>query len=430
LRSDSDKLEVGKHLKTNVASLSLNKVRQLFERPVIGDVGRAVADELAQVRPAIVPGSRIAIAVGSRGIADIVPIVASTVDVLKGQGAIPFIVPAMGSHGGATAEGQTEVLRSYGIAESTVGAPVRSSMDTVELPLGRGGNRVFMDRLACESDGVVLINRVKPHTDYHGPYESGLVKMSVIGLGKHDQALEIHSHGVYGLRELIPPTAEGILSTGKILFGVAIIENAFDETMQVKVLRADEILREEPQLLEVARAHMPRLPVDVIDVLIVDRLGKDISGCGMDPNTIGRMMIRGESEPLRPNIKAILVTDLTPGSHGNALGIGLADVITQKLFDKIDTAAMYENTVTSSFLERGKIPIVAADDATAYAYARRSCGVIPDGLERIVRIRDTLHLGDVYVSDAILADLTGRSDIEVSAGPCAVFSESGTLNPF
>jgi hypothetical protein len=419
-----------KHLKTNAASLCLTKVRQLFDRPVVGDVGRAAVQELAAMTSTIVPGSRIAIAVGSRGIADIVPIVSTTVDVIKRQGAIPFIVPAMGSHGGATAEGQADVLRGYGITESAVGAPVRSSMDTVELSHSTAGNRVFMDRQAYESDGVVLINRVKPHTDYHGPYESGLVKMSVIGLGKHDQALEIHSYGVYGLRELIPPTAERILSTGKILFGVAIIENAFDETMQVKALRADEILRAETQLLELSRAHMPRLPVDAIDVLMVDRLGKDISGCGMDPNIIGRMMIRGEPEPLRPTIKAILVTDLTPGSHGNALGIGLADVITRRLFEKIDMDAMYENIVTSSFLERGKIPVVAPDDATAYAYARRSCGALPVGLERIVRIQDTLHLSDVYVSDAILADLAERPDIEVLAGRDAVFSESGSLNPF
>ena len=380
--------------------------------------------------PAIMPGASIAIAVGSRGISDIVTIVATTVAAIKGQGASPFIVPAMGSHGGATAEGQIEVLRSLGITESAVGAPIRSSMDAVELPPGDGLNRAFMDRYAFESDGVVLINRIKPHTDYHGAHESGLVKMSVIGLGKHRQALEIHGFGVHGLRELIPPTAERLLATGKILFGIAIIENGYDETMQVTALRADEIIREEPRLLQLAKANMPRLPVDEIDVLIVDRLGKDISGCGMDPNIIGRMMIRGEAEPLRPQIKAIMVTDLTEGSHGNALGIGLADVITRRLFEKIDTTAMVENIVTSTFLERGKIPIVAADDATAYAYARRSCGMTKAGHERIVRIQDTLHLGSVYVSDAILADIKDRSDIEVAGKAGAVFSENCALLPF
>jgi len=417
-------------LTANDNPLRLSKIRQLFERPVVADVRLAVIRELQTVMPAIVPGARIAVAVGSRGIADIASIAAVVVDAIKERGAIPFIIPAMGSHGGATAKGQAEVLRSYGITESAVGAPIRSSMDTVELPPGDGANRVYMDRLAYESDGVVLINRIKPHTDYHGAYESGLVKMSVIGLGKHRQALEIHSFGVHGLRELIPPTAERILTTGKILFGIGIIENAFDETMQVKALRADEMMREEPRLLEIARANMPRLPVDEIDVLIVDRLGKDISGCGMDPNIIGRMMIHGEPEPLAPQIGAIMVTDVTAGSHGNALGIGLADVITRRLFDKIDTAAMYENIVTSTFLERGKIPIIADDDATAYAYALRSCGKIQAGHERIVRIRDTLHLGSVYVSEAILADLTGRSDIEVAGKPTKVFSENRTLRPF
>ncbi len=412
------------------STLRLAKVRLRFKRPFLPDVSLALKQEFDRVGPLIPAGGRIAVAVGSRGIADIAEIVKTTVGFLKEQGAAPFIVPAMGSHGGATAHGQAEVLRSYGMTESYLEAPIRSSMDTVELTRKGDHDRVFMDRHAYESDGVILINRVKPHTDYHGTYESGLVKMSVIGLGKHAQALEMHSFGVYGLRELIPPTAERILATGKVICGVAIVENAYDETMLVKVLNADEIMQEEPHLLEIARENMPKLPVEEIDALIVDRLGKDVSGCGMDPNIIGRILIRGEAEPESPCIKSIVVTDVTEGSHGNALGIGLADVITRRLFEKIDFPAMYENIVTSSFLERGKIPIIAEDDATAYVYARRSCGRLPPGGERVVRILDTLHLGEVYVSRAVLDEIAGRSDIEVLGEPVEAFGKDGVLIPF
>jgi hypothetical protein len=410
--------------------LKLTKIRQLLERPVLTDIQSALRDELERMGPLIMPSAQIAIAVGSRGIANSVEIVSATVEFVKARGATPFIIPAMGSHGGATAEGQTDVLRGYGITEGSVGAPIRSSMDVVELTQDGDPNRVFMDRIAHESDGVILVNRVKPHTDYHGPYESGMAKMSVIGLGKHRQALEIHSFGVFGLRELIPPTAQRVLATGKILFGVAIVENAYDETMLIKGLKAGEIMQEETRLLDIAKANMPRLPVEEIDVLIVDRLGKDISGCGMDPNIIGRMMIRGEAEPESPRIRSIVVTDVTEGSHGNALGIGLADVITRSLYDKIDLPAMYENIVTSSFLERGKIPIIADNDATAYAYARRSCGRLAEGGERVMRIRDTLHLGEVYVSEAILQDLGGRSDIEILGRTTDAFGPDGRLLPF
>jgi hypothetical protein len=410
--------------------IQVTKARQQFERPVIPDVPLAVQRELDRIGVAIEPKSRIAIAAGSRGIANIAAVIKAVVAHVKVQGAAPFIVPAMGSHGGATAEGQAEVLSSYGITERSVGAPIRSSMDVVELTQAGDPHRVFMDRHAYEADGVILVNRIKPHTDYHGTYESGLVKMSVIGLGKHRQALEIHSYGVHGLRELIPPTAERILATGKILFGIALVENAYDETMMVRALNAGEIMQAEPGLLDIAKAHMPRLPTDEIDVLIVDRLGKDISGCGMDPNIIGRIMIRGEVEPESPRIKSIVVTDLTDGTHGNALGIGLADVITRRLFDKINLPVMYENIVTSSFLERGKIPIIAQDAATAYAYARRSCGMIPPGRERIVRISDTLHLGEVYVSPAILDEIRDRADIQVLGKPVDLFDQAWELLPF
>ena len=411
-------------------NLQLTKVRRSYARPAVADVAGEVAAQVGEVaRDASIQGS-IAIAVGSRGIANIVDIVRTVVSELRARGASPFVIPAMGSHGGGTAEGQAEILAGYGITAQSVGCPIRSSMETVELTPDGGHNRVFMDRLAYASDGVVLINRVKLHTDFHGPHESGLVKMSVIGLGKHRQALEIHSAGVHGLRHHIPWTAQQIFASGKVLFGIALVENAYDETMVVRALRADEILAQEPALLDISRANMPSLPVDDIDVLIIDRMGKDISGSGIDPNIIGRNLIRDEPEPERPRVKAMTVHDLTPASHGNAVGMGFADVTTRRLFNRLDLQATNENTVTSSFLQRGKIPVVAPDDETAYAWALRSCNLAAGTPPRVVRILDTLHLIDLHVSDSVLSDLRDRDDITILSEAEPTFTATGDLSPF
>jgi hypothetical protein len=349
---------------------------------------------------------------------------------VRERGANPFVVPAMGSHGGATAEGQADILKLYGISEDTMGAPVRSSMDVVELPCGDLSFRIFMDRHVHESDGAILINRIKPHTDFHARYESGLMKMALIGLGKLDGARAVHDFGVRGLRELIAPGAAQVLSTGKILAGVGVVENAFHETLHVEVLRADQIAREEPRLLDLAKRNMPRLPVDTVDVLVVDRMGKDISGVGIDPNITGRIGVPGEPEPPAPRVSAMMVCDLTAQTHGNAIGVGLADVITRRLFAKIDYDATYGNVITSSFLERGKIPVVAENDRAAFEVARRSCGYLPEGRERIVRILDTLHLEEVYVSTAVAEELTDRDGIEVIERGSDMFDGNGELTRF
>ena len=411
-------------------TLQLTRIRQQFDNERLTDVEAAVTQELERLRQALRPGARIAIAVGSRGIANLTAIVSATVAFVKAAGAEPFIVPAMGSHGGATAAGQAEMLAGLGVTAETVGAPVRSSMETVELPQGDSEMRLFMDRSAYESDGVILVNRIKPHTDYHGPYESGLAKMVVIGLGKHDQPLEIHRFGVRGMKELMPAAAKRLFATGKIIGGVAIVENACHQTMLVRALPADRIMAEEPELLAVATARMPKLPVERIDVLIIDLIGKNISGVGIDTNIIGRMGIRGEPEPDSPNIAAIIVADVTPESHGNALGIGLADVITRKLFDAIDFQAMYENVYTATFLGRAKVPVVAADAREAFKYALRSCGVLEPGRERIIRIRDTLTLDEMYVSNAVREELEARAGIEVLGQPVNLFDDTGALTAF
>lgn len=406
------------------------KIRQRFDRSEIDDPGAAVREQLARVEPFVQPGARIAIAVGSRGISNLPAVVKAVSEFVKARGAHPFIVPAMGSHGGATAEGQREVLRLNGASEESMGTPVRATMEVVELPRGSLSHRIFMDRHAYESDGVILINRIKPHTDYHGRYESGLMKMALIGLGKLEGALAIHAFGVHGLRELIGPGARQVLATGKILAGVALVENACHETMIARVLKADEIPDEEPKLLDVAVRNMASLPVEDIDVLVIDRMGKDISGVGIDSNITGRIGVRGQPDAASPRIKAIVVTDLTDVSHGNAIGVGLADVITRRLYDKIDRGDTYRNVITSSFLERGKIPVVAASDREAFEMALRSCGHVPEGQERIIRILDTLRLEEMYVSPAVAEDLRQSPRIDTSGADADLFDGTGALLPF
>jgi hypothetical protein len=419
---------VGSQMNSNF-QLRLHKAEVRFDRPIVADIETTVA---RQIKPALF-GSRknIAIAVGSRGIANIARIVKQTVRSLHDFGLSPFIIPAMGSHGGATAEGQAQVLASYGVTEREIGCPVRSSMEVLSLPSEGLPHALYMDRSAFEADGIVLINRIKPHTDFHGPYESGLVKMSVIGLGKELQAVAIHDFGVHGLRDLVPKAAARILDLGKIVAGIAIVENAYDETAQIELVPANQILAREPALLEDARKNMPRFPVHEIDVLIVDELGKNISGSGMDTNIIGRIYIPGEPEPSTPRIRSIIVDDVTSESHGNATGLGLADVITRRFYSKIDFPVTYRNIITSSFLERGKTPVIAETAREAFQIAMRSCGKIAPDTERVVRIRNTLQLSEIYVSSAI-ARHAGECplDIDVSENATELFTAKGDLVPF
>jgi hypothetical protein len=408
----------------------LFRIRQRFRDNALDDPEGSVRQQLVRLNDLIRPGARIAIAVGSRGIHRLALVVKEVGDFLKRCGAEPFVVPAMGSHGGATAEGQAEILRLYGVSRDLIGIPVRSSPEVVELPRGPLHNRIFMDRHAYASDGVILINRIKPHTDYHGTCESGLMKMAVIGLGKRPGALAVHRLGVRGLRELIAPSARRVLEGGKILGGVGLVENARHELMQVRVLRADEIAAEEPTLLETARENMPSLPVKAIDVLVIDRMGKDISGIGIDSNITGRIGIRGQDEPANPQVRAVMVSDLTAESRGNAIGVGLADVITRRLCDKIDRRETYANVVTSGFLERGKIPVVADSDRQAFEIALGTCGNTSAGEERIIRIRDTLHLEEVLVSRAVAAEMTDPGRFEMVRADVDLFDVSGTLTPF
>lgn len=387
------------------------KVQQRFRAEKLGDVAVALRSELTSSGVVLKRGSRIAIAVGSRGITNLPLIVGEIVAWVRARGGEPFIVPAMGSHGGATAEGQRKILESYGIAA----APIVSSMEVARLGLD-----AFMDREAFQSDGVILINRIKPHTSFQGVHESGLMKMIAIGLAKDAGARAIHRFGVEGLRELMPRVARTILASGKILLGIAIVENAYDETMVVRAIPAARIPDEEPALLQLARRNMPSLPVTELDVLVVDQIGKDISGTGMDTSVIGRLRIAGQPEPTSPRIKRIVVRDLSAGSGGSAYGIGLADVTTRRLADKTDWQVTNANVQASGFTERGKLPHVAETDEAALEFALR--GLAPD-MARIVRIRNTLHLETMLVAESVLEELQGRDQINV-VGPVPSFFAS------
>jgi hypothetical protein len=406
----------------------LAKIRQRFDRSRLDNPPADARRQLSRLDELLRPGMRIAIAAGSRGIDHLAPIVREISAYLKARGAHPFVVPAMGSHGGATGEGQAAVLKEYGISEYAVGAPVRSSMATVELPHGELPLRIFMDRHAFESDGVVLVNRIKPHTDYHGTYESGLMKMALIGLGKLDGARAVHHFGLHGLRELIAPGAAQVLASGKILAGVGLVENALHQTLELRVLKADEIAREEPRLLELAKRHMPRLPVEDVDVLVIDRMGKNISGVGIDPNVTGRFGVSGQPDAAAPRVSSIVVCDLTDESCGNAIGVGLADVITNRLHAKIDWGSTYANVITSSFLERGKMPIVVPTASEAFDVALRSCGSRSHARPRILRIRDTLNLEELYASAAALEEMT--ADLEIIGKESPMFDDHGELAVF
>lgn len=405
----------------------LVRIRRRFADTHVADVAGAVRAELDDCRVTLPAGAPIAIAVGSRGIDNLVDVVRETVAWVKRRGGQPFIVPAMGSHGGATAAGQRRLIEHYGVTESAVGAPIRSSMAVIELDRGDVGIPVYFDSEAAKAFGTILINRIKPHTSFHGRYESGLMKMIAIGLGKHEQARAIHRYGLQGLRELMPRVADQVLRQGRILLGVALVENAYDKTLLVKAIPGASIPDEEPPLLEIARTNLPRLPIEDIDVLVVDEMGKNISGLGVDPNVIGRLRIRGQPELTSPRIAIIVVRSLTVDSQGNANGMGLADIVTRRLFDRVDLKATYENALTTTFIERARIPLIAETDREAMEFALQALGgADPEDL-RIVRIRNTLHLEELLVSPAVVMTVRSQPDIEVAdpAGPW--FDETGSM---
>ncbi|MGD9940373.1 MAG: lactate racemase domain-containing protein [Clostridia bacterium] len=399
----------------SVALPKMIRLRQRFDSGHLADhaiVTRHVVAEACRLLP---PRARVAVAVGSRGIRNLQSIVGSVVGALRESGADPFIVAAMGSHGGGTSQGQREVLASYGITEKAIRAPIETNMDTMELGCLPSGVPVRFSKAAMEADAVVPIARIKPHTDYRGSIESGLCKMLAIGLGKHEGCARLHKEGFHKFPVLIPEVASFILGRVKVPFGIAILENAYDETFLIEAVPGNQFLKREAELLPLAKSLMPRLLFHKIDVLVVEHIGKDISGAGMDPNIVGRTT-KGILEGfMGPEIGRIVVLGLSEASHGNAIGIGLADFTVEDILDRIDRTSTFANAVASGNPESGRIPIALANEDEAI---RAALACLPEAdplAPRIVRITDTLHLGELLASKALVDDL-GRDPRLIEAG--------------
>lgn len=411
-----DEIDVPLQVRTTNPFPDMVDVEQRFARDHVDDVERAVRAEMSKLAGASLVGKRIAVAAGSRGIAAIDRVVRTTIEELKTFGADPFIVPAMASHGGATAEGQIGVLADLGITEKSMGAPVRASMEVVEIGKLEDGMPIFFDKIASQSDGVVLCCRVKPHTDFRGEWESGLYKMLAIGLGKHRGAVEIHSRGFPNFHHLIPRVGRIVLEKMPILFGVTVVENAYHQVLKVEGVPAADFDDRDKALQVIAKQNIARILVPRIDVLVVDELGKDVSGSGMDPNVTGRCGSPGVDFGVAP-IHRIVVRDLTEATHGNACGLGLADLTTRRCAEKIDFVKTYTNLITATVLEPAKLPIVMRDDREAITVAIITCNNVTTETIRVVRIKNTTELTRIQVSAAVLADIAGREDLKVLGAP-------------
>lgn len=398
----------------------------------IPDVYAAGRDGVADL-PAVesLPvGAEVAITAGSRGIHDFPELLEGIVDELDDRGLEPFVFPSMGSHGGATAAGQREVLADLGITEASLGCPIRSSMDVVEV--GKyDGSPVYADATAADADAILLANRVKPHTDFSAEIESGLCKMAVIGMGKHRGADMMHNAALAGdMGEEIRERARVLFNELPVVGGIALLENAADRATHVEGVPTESILDREPELLERAYDELPTLPVDDLDLLVVDEMGKEVSGTGMDTNVIGRTYFRGETEPNQPDYTRIYVRSLTPPSHGNGLGIGLADVVHQDLVADIDLSDTYVNVATSGEARRAKIPLVVPDDVSAFLLAPSITGTpSPDEL-RIARITNTMEPGTLYVSEPIVPELEAQENVTVGTLQRLEFQDGDLLSNY
>jgi Lactate racemase N-terminal domain len=407
-------------------------VRQTTPQPTVPDVAVEVRREWLNSRIArrIKAGDRIAVGCGSRGIQNIGLIVKTTIESLRELGAKPFVVAAMGSHGGATPEGQRELLASYHIDEEHLGVHVKTDMDATQIGVNSWGDPVWWDRNALAADGVVTVSRIKPHTDFRGKFESGIVKMTVIGLGKREGASQHHRWGWKGLQQMMVESAKVILEKTPFLGGLAILENANEETAELRVIDRDELLDVEPGLLTRARELMGKIPFEELDVLVVGEIGKNYSGAGMDPNVVGRLLIEAapELETNKPKITRICCLDLSPESHGNGTGVGIADLTTDRLLAGIDQAPFRMNNLTARFLWRSKLPISFPTDRECIEQAVETCWQpIPEKL-RFAVIPNTLEVAELWVSRALVDVAALKPGLAVSRDPRPLpFDASGTL---
>jgi hypothetical protein len=415
----------------------IREVLRSVELPNVALVGQRIdtPPALASIREGVrkaleaveLPSGSVAIGVGSRGVSGVGEIVAALVEVLKEAGAEPFVVPAMGSHGASTAEGQAEVLAHLGVGEESVGCPVRATMEAVGFGETPSGVAVFMDRNAYEADSVVVVNRVKPHTAFRGTVESGPTKMLAIGLGKQRGAHSIHSAGWEKIHETIPEAARVAVASGKVAFGLATVENADEEPCKIVAIPAGELEEAEAPLLEEAKRNLARLPFDEIDVLVVDEIGKNISGDGADPNVTGRYPTTAASGG--PSVERMVYLGLTEETGGNANGLGMADVVTERLAAAVDRPATYMNALTSTTPAPVKTPMVMPTDEMAIAAALTMCAGVEPRDARLVRIENTLKLGRVWVSEALLGEVDNDERLEVLEVFRPMRFEEGEIRP-
>lgn len=393
------------------------RARQKFDASELPDVAEAVRAKLSRsgMLARITFGDLVAIAVGSRGVADIVSIVAEVVSAVKAVGGNPFIIPAMGSHGGATAEGQESVLHLLGVTPERVGAPICATMETVELGRLPSGLGVYADKWACEADKIIVVNRIKPHTAFRGPVESGLTKMVTIGLGKQKGAESAHSYGFGVMSEHVIQMAAIMLGRLPVIFGVGTIENAYDRPASIHIIPGERFLEDEPALLLRAKALMPRICFDPIDVLVVEKIGKDISGDGMDPNITGRFPTPYADGGI--TAARVVVLGLTDATDGNANGIGSADITTREVFERIDWAKGYANALTSRGVNTVRMPMFMDTPALAVQAAIKTTHCRDLKQAKLVCIRDTLHLGEILISESMLADAEELDTVEL-IGEC------------
>jgi Lactate racemase N-terminal domain len=409
----------------------LARVRQSIPQPRLADVTGTVRRLIleSRLRERVKPGGRIALGIGSRGITVLPSAARAAVEALQQMGSRPFIVAAMGSHGGATPEGQRALLDGFGITPEAMGVEVRTDMDTVVLGTSPVGLPIYFDKNAYEADGIVLINRVKPHTDFHSTHESGIVKMMVIGLGKRQGAEQVHKLGLRGMKEVLPAVGRFLIKNTKFALGLAILENADDLPAEIVAVEPETAFDVEPALLERARGLMARLPFDRIDVLIVGELGKNYSGAGMDPNVIGRQMVETQPDLDRPVITRLAVLDASAESHGNLVGIGFADLATERLVAKIDPEPFRVNILTSCCLERARIPITLPTDRDVFEAALRTCWRIDPSEARLVIIPNTLELNTLWVTPPLKDEVRAHPHLTLETDDRPIpFSADGTLD--
>lgn len=413
----------------NIDIPPMYRVRQQFYVNPLDDVEQSCTEQIGALSrlQKLDKGAHIAIAVGSRGISNISLITASVVKALKDLGFEPFIVSGMASHGKATDEGQTELLAELGVTEEAVGCPVRASVEVVEIGTIASGLKVYMDRIASEADGIVVINRIKTHTAFHADYESGLVKMLAIGLGNDIGAKSCHQLGFGKMAENIVAMTRMKLEKLPVLFGVAVIEDGVENVSKIEVVDADDILDREPELLKISKSYMPSIGIDQIDVLVVDRMGKEISGDGMDPNITGRY-----ATPYAhggPNVSKLAILSVTEKSHGNVIGVGQADLCTKRLFEAAELETTYVNSLIATVTSVARLPMILPTDHEAIKAAILTCNIMDFSRVRMVRIRDTLHLGEMLVSEALVDEVSAKKNVVSVEGPLEMKFESGTALP-